>query len=161
VAIQHDCEVEPILAHVPHGTTVHRLRPEPLVRSRSSEERRALRERKFAGYFEGAAVCPLDLRRVAPERPAMCKGRRIAPSRVVADVPPEALRGLLVGLTDRRGTIMAMGTIAEVAPAPQRLSVAAPGVSPDAVRFVQWGRLSVTPEGREAGRLSDRHGVSA
>ena len=161
VAIQHDREVEPILAHVPPGTTIHRLRPAPSVRSRSMEERRALRERRFAAYFAGSGLCVLDLGRVAPERPATYMGRTIPPSRVVADVPPDALRGLLVGLADRRGTIMAMGTVAEVDPALQRLLVAAPGVSPHAVRFVQWGRLRVTPAGREAGRLSDRHGVSA
>ena len=160
VAIQHDREVEPILAHVPLGTIVHRLRPAALARPRSPEERRAIRERKFAAYFAGSGRCVLDLGRVAAERPATYMGRKIPPSRVVADVPPDALRGLLVGLADRRGTIMAMGTVTEVDPALQRLSVAAPGLSPDAVQFVQWGRLRVTPAGREAGRLSDRHGLS-
>lgn len=161
VAIQRDGEVEPILAHVPRDTVVHRLRPAPAVRRRSAAERRALRARRFAGYFAGVAELVLDLREVTPQRPAVYRGRWVPPSRVLADVPPEALRHLLVGLADRRGTIMAMGTVVEADPVGRRLAVAAPRVPARAVRFVQWGVLRVTPAGREAGRLSDRIGAPA
>ncbi len=161
VAIQRGREVEPILAHVPRDTVVHRLRPAPAARSRSAAERRALREGRFAGYFSGAAELMLDLHDVIPERPALYRGRRVAPSRVLADIPRDALRHLLVGLADRRGTIMAMGTIVEADPVGRRLIVAAPAVAARAVRFVQWGVLRVTPGGREAGRLSDRIGAPA
>lgn len=161
VAIQRDDEVEPILVHVPPDTIVHRLRPAPAVRHRSAAERRVVRGRRFAGYFAGAAELVLDLADVTPQRPAVYRGRSIPPSRVLTDVPPEALRHLLVGLADRRGTIMAMGTIVEADPVGRRLAVAAPRVPACAVRFVQWGVLRVTTAGREAGRLSDRIGALA
>jgi polynucleotide 5'-hydroxyl-kinase GRC3/NOL9 len=158
VAIQRDREVEPILAHVPRDAIVHRLRPAPAVRGRPPQERRELRERKFAGYFAGSGPLSLDMSRIIPERSAVYRGRRIPPSRVLAEVPPDALRGLLVGLADRRGTIMAMGTVAEVGSALRRLSVVAPLVSADAVGSVLWGSLRVAPTGREDGRLADRAG---
>ena len=161
VAIQRDSEVEPILAHVPGDTVVHRLRPAPAARSRSAAERRAFREGRFAGYFARAAELVLDLREVTPQRPALYRGRWVPPSRVLAEIPPAALRHLLVGLADRRGTIMAMGTIVETDPAGRRLVVAAPDLPAQAVRVVQWGVLRVTPAGREAGRLSGRIGGPA
>ncbi|HLY21268.1 MAG TPA: polynucleotide 5'-hydroxyl-kinase [bacterium] len=161
VAIQRDREVEPILAHVPRDTVVHRLRPAPAVRRRSAEERRALREAKFGRYFDGSALFALDADDIALQRDTIYRGRWIPPSRVLAEVPPDALRYLLVGLADRRGTIMAMGTVADVDPAQRRIAVVAPPVPPRAVRFVQWGVLRVTPAGREAGRLSDVRGASA
>jgi polynucleotide 5'-hydroxyl-kinase GRC3/NOL9 len=160
VAIQRNREVEPILARVPSGTVVHRLRPAAAVRRRSAQERRALRQGKFAEYFAGSVPVALDFDDITPQRDTIYRGRRIPPSRVLAEVPPEALRYLLVGLADRRGTIMAMGTVADVDPARRRIAVLAPPVPP-AVRFVQWGILRVTPAGREAGRLSDLRGVSA
>jgi polynucleotide 5'-hydroxyl-kinase GRC3/NOL9 len=161
VAIQRDREVEPILAHVPRDTVVHRLRPAPAVRRRSAQERRALREAQFGRYFDGSALFALDADDIALQRDTIYRGRWIPPSRVLAEVPPDALRYLLVGLADRRGTIMAMGTVADVDPAQRRIAVVAPSVPPSAVRFVQWGVLRVTPAGREAGRLSDVRGASA
>jgi polynucleotide 5'-hydroxyl-kinase GRC3/NOL9 len=156
VAIQRDREVEPILAHVPRTTTVHRLRPAPAVRSRSAQERREFRAQKFAGYFAGSGPLWLDMCRIIPQRSAVYMGRSIPPARVFPDVPPDALRHLLVGLADRRGTIMAMGTVAEVDPVLHRLSVVAPMQRPvRPVRLLEWGILRVTPEGREDGRLSD------
>ena len=161
VVIQRDREVEPILARVPSGTVVHRLRPAAAVRRRSAQERRALRQAKFARYFAGSVPVALDFDDITPQRDTIYRGRWIPPSRILAEVPPEALRYLLVGLADRRGTIMAMGTVADVDPARRRIAVVAPSVPPRAVRFVQWGILRVTPAGREAGRLSDLRWVSA
>ncbi|MHB8731767.1 MAG: Clp1/GlmU family protein [bacterium] len=160
VAIQRDREVEPILAQVPRGTVVHRLRPAAAVRRRAAQERRALREAKFAGYFAGSAPLVLDFDDITPQRDTFYRERRVPPSRVLAEVPPEALRHLLVGLADRRGTIKAMGTVADVDPVLRRIAFVAPPVPLRAVRVVQWGILRVTPGGREAGRLSDLRGVS-
>lgn len=160
VAIQRDREVEPILEHAPRAAVVHRLRPDPAVRRRSWRERRDFRERKFAAYFAGSGTLSLDVDQIVPQRSTVYQGRPIPPLRVLPDVPADALRHLLVGLADRRGTIMAMGTIAGVNLGLRRLSVVAPRVLPDAVRFVQWGMLRVTPAGREAGRLSGRAGVA-
>jgi polynucleotide 5'-hydroxyl-kinase GRC3/NOL9 len=156
VAIQRDREVEAILAHVPAPAVVHRLRPAPGVRVRTPRERRAARERQFAEYFASARQLDLDARRVVFERPAVYGGGRVPGPRVITEVPAAALRHLLVGLVGRRGTMMAMGTIVHVEPAMHRLSVVAAGLRPGgAVRTLHWGNLRVTPEGREAGRLSD------
>jgi polynucleotide 5'-hydroxyl-kinase GRC3/NOL9 len=159
VAIQRAREVEPILARVPAATAVHRLRPAAGVRTRTPAERRAFRERRFAGYFAGAHRVALDTRWVTFERSTLFREAWFAPSRVLADIPPAALRHLLVGLADSRGTIMAMGTILRLEPELHRLSIVAPDVAPDAVRAVAWGVLRVAPSGREEGRLSDTPGV--
>lgn len=160
VAIQRDREVEPILVRLSPRITVHRLYPETAGRARSAAERRAFRERKFAEYFERARPMVLDLRRLIAERSPVYAGTPVAPSRVPADVPPDALRHLLVGLAGRRGTMRAMGTVLLVEPELHRLTVLAPDVSRDAVSSVQWGVLRVTPAGREHGRLSDTAGAS-
>jgi polynucleotide 5'-hydroxyl-kinase GRC3/NOL9 len=155
VAIQRRDEVEPILSRVPAATAVHRLRPAPGVRSRTAAERRAFRERRFAGYFAGAHRLLLDTRRIIFERSILYGETRVSPPRVPAEVPPAALRHLLVGLAGSRGTIMAMGTIVRLEPGLHRLSIMAPDVAADAVRSVAWGILRVAPSGREEGRLSD------
>lgn len=159
VAIQRDREVEPILARVPEATIVHRLRPGGAVRRRSARERRALRERRFARYFAKAGPLLLDTRRIIFRRSTVYRGNWVLPSRVLADVPPDALRHLLVGLADRRGRMMVMGTIARAEPDLHRLSIVAPDVRPGAVRSLLWGILRVAPSGREDGRLSDPAGV--
>lgn len=160
VAIQRDREVEPILARLSPRIAVHRLHPEIAVRSRSARERRAFRERTFAEYWRRARPLALDLRRLTAERSTVYAGTPVPPSRVAAEVPPAALRHLLVGLAGRRGTMVAMGTVLLVEPALHRLTVLAPDVAREAVRSVQWGLLRVTPAGREAGRLSDAAGAA-
>jgi polynucleotide 5'-hydroxyl-kinase GRC3/NOL9 len=155
VAIQRAGEVEPILARAPAGTTVYRLRPAAGVRTRTSSERRAFRERRFAGYFASARPVSLDTRRLTFARSTLFQETWVPPSRVLAAVPPGKLRHLLIGLAGRHGTIMAMGTITRVEPAAHRLSMMAPGMPSEAVRFLAWGNLRVAPSGREEGRLSD------
>jgi polynucleotide 5'-hydroxyl-kinase GRC3/NOL9 len=155
VAIQRAGEVEPILARVPAPTLVHRLRPAPGVRVRARAERRAFRERRFAAYFAAAQPVLVDTRRVAFERATLFRSAWIAPSRVLAEVPPGELRHLLVGLAGRRGTIIAMATIVSVDLLRHRLSMVAPNVDAETVRSVEWGIVRVAPSGREEGRLSD------
>ncbi|HLW48434.1 MAG TPA: Clp1/GlmU family protein [bacterium] len=161
VAIQRDREVEPILARIPDGTTVHRLRPAAAVRIRTAAERRAFRRRQFAGYFAAAHRISVDARRVAFARPALFEGTWVPPSRVLANVPAAALRHLLVGLADSRGTIMSVGTILRVDARLRRLLIMAADVAPDAVRSVAWGMLRVAPSGREEGRLSGMPAVAS
>ena len=161
LAIQRAGEVEPILARLPEGTTVHRLRPAAAVRTRTAAERRVLRERRFAGYFASAAPVWVDTRRLTFARSTLFQETWVPPSRVLAAVPPGKLWHLLIGLAGRHGTIMAMGTITRVEPAAHRLSVVAPGVLPEAVRLLAWGNLRVAPSGREEGRLSDVPGAAS
>jgi polynucleotide 5'-hydroxyl-kinase GRC3/NOL9 len=161
VAIQRAAEVEPILAGVPAGTVIHRLRPAAAARTRTAAERRAFREERFAVYFAHARPLVLDTRRLTFARAVLFQEIRLAPGRVLAEMPPAALRHLLVGLAGRRGRIMAMGTVSRSTPALHRLAIIAPGVAPDAVRSIAWGVLRVAPWGREEGRLSDTAGAAS
>jgi polynucleotide 5'-hydroxyl-kinase GRC3/NOL9 len=154
IAIQRREEVEPILAKIPSTMMAHRLAPSPYARRRTSEERRAFREDGFARYFRGSRRLSVDLRRVPADRPVRYAGARIPQARMLTDIPSEALRHLLVGLADREGYLIALGTVTEVVPAADRVEVLAPLQSLAQVRLLQWGMLRVAPSGREEGRLA-------
>jgi polynucleotide 5'-hydroxyl-kinase GRC3/NOL9 len=154
IAIQRDGEVEPILAKIPSTTVAHRLRPSRFVRRRTSEERRAFRERMFARYFRGSRPFSLDVRMVPADRPLWYAGAWIPQARMLADVPSDALRHLLVGLADAEGYLVALGTVTDVFPAAHRVDILAPLDSLARVRILQWGALRVAPSGREEGRLA-------
>jgi polynucleotide 5'-hydroxyl-kinase GRC3/NOL9 len=151
-AIQRAGEVEPILERIPASVVVHRFRPSSRARLRSSAERRAYREQRFGRYFAHARVLKIDLGRVSGERTVWYAGRRIPPVRVLAEVPPHALRHLLVGLAGRDGWMRALGTVAHAFPSANRMDVLAPLGSLAGVRRLQWGTLRVAPSGREEGR---------
>lgn len=153
IAIQRTDEVEPILARLPRALAVHRLRPARDVRLRSRDERRALRERRFAQYFAHARRFTLDVTAVPAGRPVRYAGRRIPQARMLTEIPPRALRHLLVGLAGPDACLVALGTVAAVHPAARRVDVLAPVGSLAAVRALQWGVLRVAPSGREEGRL--------
>lgn len=153
VAIQRGDEVEPILARLPSGISVHRLRPSPQVRRRSRNERRAVREQSFARYFAAARRVSLDLGVIPCGRPLRYQGRWVPHRRVLFEVPPDDLRHLLLGLVDRYGWLVALGTVVEVVPSSHRVDVLAPLESLAPVRALQWGVLRVSPSGRERGRL--------
>lgn len=153
IAIQRADEVEPILARVPQTIAVHRLFPSPLARVRTYAERRAIRERRFARYFAGARRIPVDLGTLPAARPVVYEGRSIAQTRMLEEIPPRALRHLLVGMADREGDLVALGTVAGVRPSMDQVDIVAPLDTLDSVRALQWGVLRVAPSGHEEGRL--------
>ncbi len=153
IAIQRADEVEPVLARIPRTIVVHRLFPSPRVRVRTRAERRAIRERRFARYFARARRIPVDLRTLPAARPVVYEGRSIAQTRMLVEIPPRALRHLLVGMADREGDMVALGTVAGVRPSMHQVDVAAPLDTLDRVRALQWGVLRVAPSGHEEGRL--------
>ncbi len=154
IAIQRADEVEPILTRIPGSITVHRFRSSRRARSRSAAERRLFREQRFRRYFAHARVLHVDLMRVTGERTVWYAGRRIPPARILAEVPAGELHHLLVGLAGRDGWMRALGTVASVHPAANRVDVLAPLRSLAGVRTLQWGVLRVVPSGREEGRLA-------
>ncbi len=154
IAIQRDDEIEPILARIPGEITVHRVRPSERARPRSASERRRVREQRFGRYLAQARVLPVDLTRVTGERTVWYAGRRIPPAGILVDVPPGALRHLLVGLAGREGWMRALGTVVEAHPAANRVDVLVPLRSLAGVGTLQWGILRVAPSGREEGRLA-------
>ena len=154
IAIQHDEEVEPILAKIPSTMVAHRIAPAPSARRRTSEERRAFRENEFARYFRGSRRFSLDVRRVPGDRPVRYAGARIPQERMLAEISSDALHHLLVGLADQEGYLVAVGTVTDVVPAAHSVEVLAPLESLAQVRLLQWGMLRVAPSGREEGRLA-------
>ena len=153
IAIQRGDEVEPILERIPRTIAVHRLFPSPRVRVRTHAERRAIRERRFARYFAGARRIPVDLGTLPAARPVVYEGRTIAQTRMFEEIPPRALRHLLVGMADRAGDLVALGTVGGVRSSSHQVDVVAPLDMLDRVRALQWGVLRVSPTGREEGRL--------
>ena len=154
IAIQRGAEVEPILAKIPPATIAHRLRPSPLVRRRSSEQRRTFREDMFSRYFRQSRQFSLDVRKVPADRPVWYAGAWIPQDRMLADIPADDLRHLLVGLADQEGFLVALGIVMDVFPAAHRVDILAPLDSLARVRILQWGVLRVAPSGREEGRLA-------
>jgi len=153
IAIQREEEVEPILARLSGRIAVHRFRPSPAVRPRSSEERRAIRERRFHGYFGHAHRHVLHLAALQALRPATYARRKVPQTRMLTEIPAAALRHLLVGLADQEGWLQAMGTVVATDPGRQEVTVAAPLSTLTEVRGLQWGVLRVAPSGLEEGRL--------
>jgi hypothetical protein len=154
VAIQRAEEVEPILVRVPEDVVVHRLRPDPRARSRSSRERRAFREYQFAHYFRDARTVTLDLLALRQQRTVLHAGHRISAARVTAELPARDLRHRLVGLADDGGGLVAVGTVLGLRPGGFQLDVAAPRRPLTDVRTLQWGAVRVSPTGREERRAS-------
>ena len=154
IAIQRGDEVEPILARISSTTVVHRLHPSPRVRRRSPEERRAFRERVFSRYFRRARRFSLDVAMLPADRPVWYADAWIPQARMLADIPSDALRHLLVGLADQAGYLVALGTVEDVVLTAHRIDVLAPLDSLARVRTLQWGVLRVAPSGREEGRLA-------
>jgi polynucleotide 5'-hydroxyl-kinase GRC3/NOL9 len=153
VALQRRGEVEPILERLPRGIVVHRLAPSARVRPRSRETRRRARARRFHRYFVGACRHTLELARLPGSRLPVYLGREVPQPGMLAEIPGPALRHLLVGLADRDGWLKAVGSVVEVEPASQSVTVVAPPRSLGGVGTLQWGMIRVAPSGDEEGRL--------
>jgi len=154
IAIQRADEVEPILSQVPASTMIHRLHPSPEARRRSPRERRAFREQQFARYFRNARPATVTLEAVRTERAVVHAGRRVAPGRVAAELPPRALRHRLVGLADDAGDFLGLGTIVAVRAAVGEIDVVAPLGAVGRTTVLQWGAMQVAPDGREERRAA-------
>jgi polynucleotide 5'-kinase involved in rRNA processing len=153
VALQHRGEVEPILDRLPRGIAVHRLAPSGHVRPRSRETRRRARAMRFRRYFAGARRHTLELARLPGSRLPVYLGRGVPQPGMLAEIPGSALRHLVVGLADRDGWLKAVGSVIEVEPASQSVTVVAPLRSLGGVGTLQWGMIRVAPSGDEEGRL--------
>jgi len=156
VALQRCGELEPILARLPEGVIPHRLRPSFRATVRSRDMRRMARAHRFRQYFASARRHVVDLGAFPTGRPAIYAGRQIPQARMLAEIPPSALRHLLVGLADQEGWLAAVGTIIETTPAERTVAIAAPLRSLAGVSELQWGVLRVAPPGGEEGRLQWR-----
>ena len=156
VALQRRGELEPILARLPEGIIMHRLRPSFHASARTREMRRIARTHRFRQYFASARRHVVDLAAFPADRSAIYAGRHIPQARMLAEIPGPALRHLLVGLADKEGWLAAVGSIVETAPPAQTVAIVAPLRSLAGVSGLQWGVLRVAPSGAEEGRLQWR-----
>jgi polynucleotide 5'-hydroxyl-kinase GRC3/NOL9 len=80
---------------------------------------------------------------------SLVRSRFGAPSLRVIDV--EAVRGLLVGLSDAENELLALGLLQRFDPGRGTLDVLAPPVRPERVHIVHFGALRLRPSGEEIG----------
>ena len=108
---------------------IYRLSPCEQVRSRSPEERKSYRMRKFREYFEGADPRELALGDLQLE------GR----------VEAIGIKGLLVGLLDLDGDTLALGVTEDYVEETGVLRILTPLKETEKVRSLQLGSLRLLP----------------
>jgi len=114
---------------------VHVLAPVAAVARRPMDGRRAFREAAFRRALEGAMECELDLGEVA-----------ISGARELEAPLPALPPGLLLGLSDERGRLLAIGILLHMAPASGKMTCLC---RPEGARAaeVRVGRLFLNPDG--------------
>jgi polynucleotide 5'-kinase involved in rRNA processing len=130
VAIQRVSELEAILTLLDGvGPTIHRVGPSPRARDRGPDERKAYREARYQEHLHDGRVLRLDPRcLVAPDwKPGPCPGRQ------------QPAIGTLVGLLDREGFCLGLGTIEQIQS--DRLLVYTTWKDPETVALIQVGTV--------------------
>jgi polynucleotide 5'-hydroxyl-kinase GRC3/NOL9 len=135
IAIEQGAELQPLLTAY-RNYRILRLRPSPQAMIKTPEQRRAARERAFQGYFHTATTITLP-------RHHLLFQRRLP----VRDTEHQ----LLCGVADRRNRGLGLGIITGRETPPDTVSLFTP-VPAASIRIVQYGDLSLTPEGQELGQ---------
>jgi polynucleotide 5'-hydroxyl-kinase GRC3/NOL9 len=129
IAVQRQNELGDIIRGLENcGSVIGMIECSDEVKSKSPEQRKAYRQRRFAEYFAKASIIEIDLKGTAVQA-----GRRLDS----ANAP-----GLLVGLRDSDGTDLAMGFIVEWREA-EKVILKSPAVNPEAVRSIVVGDATV------------------
>ncbi len=155
-----------------------RLPPSPQASAKTSTERRANRERAFRRYFSAARKAELHLHDLMLQRTLLFTGTKIhlppfpyaertdegiiavaapdmpIPSHVRA-IPLGFEKHLLCGLSNRRRQGIGLGILQRIDFERETLSLLTP-VPMDQIRMLQFGDMSVGPDGRELGRRDTR-----
>ena len=141
VAIQHNSELEPLLALL-QGVcrTIHRLAPAAEACDRSLSERKRYRQTRFQAHFREGGILEF--------KPSQLLGLDWMPGPASENSRP--LPGTVVGLLDRQGFCLGLGLLDEMWP--ERLPVFTSWRDPEAVRWVQIGKVRLTPWGEELSR---------
>jgi polynucleotide 5'-hydroxyl-kinase GRC3/NOL9 len=139
-------ELEPILEPYRENPMIRifRLSPSEHLRSRSREERRSYRTKKFQHYFKGSEVRELVTDQLSLEgKTTTSDGLPIPFDQVLS------IRGLLVGLKDFQGETMALGLIESHQEGSRRVRVLTPLVDPIRVARLQLSPLRLLPSFEE------------
>jgi polynucleotide 5'-hydroxyl-kinase GRC3/NOL9 len=141
VAIQRDAELEPLLALL-QGVcrTIHRLAPAAEACDRSPSERKHYRETRLQAHFREGVTLEF--------RPNQLLSLDWMPGPSAERSRP--LPGTVVGLLDRQGFCLGLGLLEEIRP--DRLPVFTSWRDPEAVSWVQIGKVRLTPWGEELSR---------
>jgi polynucleotide 5'-kinase involved in rRNA processing len=141
VAVQRDAELEPLLALLGGVCrTIHRLTSVAAARDRTPSERKHYREARFQAHFQGGAI--VEFKRSQLLNLDWMPGLSSEGSRI--------LPGTVIGLLDGQGFCLSLGLLEEMRQ--DRLLVFTSWRAPDAVTWVQVGKLRLTTWGEELPR---------
>jgi polynucleotide 5'-hydroxyl-kinase GRC3/NOL9 len=131
VAIQDHGELEPILSRYRRhpAMQVHRFPVHPAVRARSRTWRARYREERFRSAFTGSGSMEIDTTGIA------------VTGRLPGTFRDEDWSGLLLGLNDADGFMLALAVAEHCDPARGRIRVVAPPFDREALSSVQVGTI--------------------
>lgn len=170
VAIEQYGELEAILRPYRHCRIV-RLPPSPMAVAKSPAQRRGNREEAWRRYFSAGREFALGLARVTLQRTLLRTGKPAEDERfmyaertaegllAVSETGPQHHPGLIVlpagfeqdllcGLADRNNACLGLGILRRFDFVRETVSLLSP-VAPEAVKYLQFGSMHVSPEGRE------------
>jgi polynucleotide 5'-hydroxyl-kinase GRC3/NOL9 len=135
VAIEQEAELQALLTSY-RNYRVLRLPPSPHAVAKTPEQRRMAREQAFQRYFQTASEVALPVRQLLFQRRYVPRDEEL---HVLCGVADRRNRG--VGLAIHRGRQAPSDTLSLLTPVPARL-----------IHVVQYGDLSLAPEGQELDR---------
>lgn len=145
-ALQNAGELEPILELYREDSMIRifRLSPSEHLRSRSREERRSYRTRKFQEYFKGSEIMELATNQISVEGSVTpSNGLPIPLERALSE------KGLLVGLKDFQDETIALGVIEGQEEVSGRVRVLTPLIDRERVTRLQLSSLRLLPSFEE------------
>ncbi len=145
-ALQRGHEIEHILTLYKDDRSimVQRLPVSEMARSRSKEERRAYRNRKFQEYFKNSEIRGLRVKSIGVTGHVLnSQGDSIPSERAIF------IKGLLIGLRDETDNTLALGIIDELERERGIFKVNTPLKGIDKVKKIQLGSLKLNPSFEE------------
>lgn len=140
VALEKEKELEALLRNLSQRKKVslYRLKVhEELVRTRSFDERRLYRQRRFSSYFENAGLRHIYLQRVGLHG--------IVPDLTVK----QKWKNLLIGLCDGENNTLWLGIIEDIDFSSGAISCITPLKKIDKVKTIQFGSVYLSKNGTE------------
>lgn len=144
LALQHTDEIEHILGLYEDNLwiKIHRLPISGVARSRSKEERRVYRNRRFKEYFEDSEIKEIRLKNIIITGKVIdSKGYVIPPERAIR------IEGLLIGLKDEKENTLSLGIINRFEK--ERLRFSTPLKNIEGIEEIQLGSLKLSPSYEE------------
>jgi len=133
IGLQRRREIEGLLR--PHqfrpDMTIHRLKTPEKVRTKSPEQRRSNRSRKFAAYFRDVKLYQRSLEGIRVVSPFKVRYRG------------KGLDGVLIGLNDEENFNLGLGILEKVDVHRGAISFLAPELDPTRIRVIRIGSIVV------------------